>query len=399
MVEFAQELIDEIVDKIARTDSWYDRRDQTTLRACALAARTFLAPSQRHLFRSLTLSLVTLGATRFTEHPHLASYVRDLHIQIDDTHTFMIGLAALLPLINRVERLAIRYWKWDKAPIDLRTALAGLMSLPSLRCLGLSLCDVPASLIRHALASYQEVVLEHVNLSNDDQFSALAISPPFQPTLHHLVLDDSREDNALHSLVLSDQIAPSLANLQHLGLGVLAGGSLGVLEQLARKCSGSIQHLVINLGSMSLITLSTGRANAYAEQHHDPISLPDMPSLRFLTFKTSPKQLWVSYSVFSATVNLPTCMPHIEAMNIVIDAYPEHLPNDSHRSDVDGALENLGRLRKAHFTVVCNAGSWLFERFEEDIRKKLPRASDAGILGFSLQPWLAKYHAMADFAH
>ncbi|KAJ7805972.1 hypothetical protein B0H14DRAFT_3769111 [Mycena olivaceomarginata] len=247
MVEFAQELIDEIVDQIAQTDSW-------------------------------------------------------------------------------VERLVIRYWKWVKAPIDLRTALDGLMSLPSLRCFGLSLCDVPASLIRHALASYQEVELEHVNLSNDDQFSALAISPPFQPTLHHLVLDDPREDNPFHSLVLSDQIAPSLANLQHLGLGVLAGGSLGDLEQLARKCSGSIQHLVINLG----------------KQHHDPISLPDMPSLCFLTFKTSPKQLWVSYSVFSATVNLPTCMPHIEAMNIVVDAYPEHLPNDSHRPDVDGHCKISG---------------------------------------------------------
>ncbi|KAJ7477745.1 hypothetical protein B0H11DRAFT_2234420 [Mycena galericulata] len=132
MVEFAQELIDEIVDQIAQTDTWYDHRDQTTLRACTLAARTFLTPSQRHLFHSLTLSLETLGATRFTEHPHLASYVRDLHIRIDDTHTFMISLAALLPLINRVERLVIRYWNWDKAPIDLRTALAGLLSLPSL---------------------------------------------------------------------------------------------------------------------------------------------------------------------------------------------------------------------------------------------------------------------------
>ncbi|KAJ7923716.1 hypothetical protein B0H13DRAFT_2316259 [Mycena leptocephala] len=362
MVEFAQEVIDEIVDQIAQTDT------------CALSTPSFSLPH---------LVIGNLGGYQIHRTSASASYVCDLHIRIDDTHTFMISLAALLPLINRIERLVIRYWKWDKAPIDLRTALAGLLSLPSLRCLGLSLCDVPASLIRHALASYQEVVLEHVNLSNDDQFSALAISLPFQPTLHHLVLDDPGEDNALHSLVLSDQIAPSLANLQHLGLGVLAGGSLGVLEQLALKCSGSIQHLVINL----------------RKQHHDPISLPEMPNLRFLTFKTSPKQLWVSYSVFSATVNLPTCMPHSEAMNIVVDAYPEHLPNDSHRPDVDGALENLGRLRKAHFTVVCNAGSWLFDRFEEDIRKKLPRASDAGILGFSLQPWLAKYHAMADFSH
>ncbi|KAJ7502247.1 hypothetical protein B0H11DRAFT_2365579 [Mycena galericulata] len=240
------------------------------------------------------------------------------------------------------------------------------MSLPSLRCLGLSLCDVPASLIRHALASYQEVVLEHINLSNDDQFSALAISPPFQLTLHHLVLDDPREDNALHSLVLSDQIAPSLANLQHLGLGVLAGGSLGVLEQLARKCSGSIQHLVINLG----------------KQHHDPISLPDMPSLRFLTLKTrtSPKQLWVSYSVFSATVNLPTCMPHIEAMNIVVDAYPEHLQTTA--------------------TVPTSTGHWKISGVSARLTSRLCATPDPGwILGFSLQPWLAKYHAMVDFAH
>ncbi|KAJ7142302.1 hypothetical protein C8R44DRAFT_725673 [Mycena epipterygia] len=196
MVELVQELIDAIVDQLAQTDAWYSHKDLNSLRACTLAARRFLAPSQRHLFRWLTLNLQTIqnGSSGFTKNPRLAtlaSYVRDLYIE------------GLSPLTTST--------RWPRS---------SLSSAPS-----------------NALASYHKVAFIRVQFSEENQFRSSADEPsrPCPPILAHLVLQQRwREDS---TLMPDKEISISLAKLQYLELRLSMGGSLGGVEERALKCS------------------------------------------------------------------------------------------------------------------------------------------------------------------
>ncbi|KAJ7142331.1 hypothetical protein C8R44DRAFT_974126 [Mycena epipterygia] len=390
MVDLAQELIDAIVDQLGQKDTWCSPKDITSLRACALAARSFVAPSQRHLFRSLTLTSEKMQkvAAGIIENPRLGSFVRDLRIEVPFTSSHFDTLASLLPLLNRIDRLVIAWqnWDWKSFPANFRGAFVGLLSIPSLRCLAFTYCSgIPPSILRHALASYHEVVFTNIAFSEPEKFRPFAEEASRPPTgiLGYLVLapKGGSEDTTLRTLVLGQEIAPLLVNLEHLELGVAPGGSLGGLEKLALNCSGAIRHLTIN----------------FDKRHDDIISLPNMPSLRFLTLKSSVRKFRVPYSVLSVAVSLPACMPRIEVLDFVVDAEFRDYRNDHHRADVDEALRDLQHLREVRFTVTI----WDTDlvTVEEDIRKKLPMANDAGLISLCAPAWAARYHPMCDFSN
>ncbi|KAJ7142351.1 hypothetical protein C8R44DRAFT_760539 [Mycena epipterygia] len=393
MLELAQELIDTIVDQLAQTDAWYSHKDLNSLRACSLVARRFLAPSQRHLFRWLTLNPQTIqnGSSGFNKSPRLtplASYVRDLHIEGPFASYHLDPLASFLPLLSTVERLVIKDfindWNTCNWSANFPTAFAGLLSLPSLRCFALvDHAGAPASLLRRALASYHEVAFIRVQFSEENQFRSFADEPsrPRPPILGHLVLQQRwREDSSLRNLMLDKEIEISLAKLQYLELRLSMGGLLDGLEELALKCSGSIRHLTIDFG----------------KQHDNGIRLPNMPNLSFLTLKATVNRFRVPYSVLSVAGSLPICMPRIEVLDFVIQADYKAYSDDMHRPDVDNALRDLQHLWEVRFTAACEARDIPFER---DIRKKLPMASDAGLLSFCSMTSGARYHPMRHFSN
>ncbi|KAJ7938009.1 hypothetical protein B0H13DRAFT_2302097 [Mycena leptocephala] len=90
-----------------------------------------------------------------TDSPHLASYVRDFHLDIG---------------VNRLVIVCYHHYKWEEFPVSFRTALVSLLSLPSLRCIALTrYYGVPSSLIRHALVSYKEVSFDWVTIGSDEE--------------------------------------------------------------------------------------------------------------------------------------------------------------------------------------------------------------------------------------
>lgn len=266
MVAFAQELIDAIIDHVGQTET-YHSKDTTSLRACALTARSFVAPSQRQLFRTLTLKWEKMEkeTAGLIENPHLASYIRDLELDLWFEDPDFEQLVPLFPLLSRLDRLIMAPGIWERLPANLRAALAGLLSLPSLRCFGLRYCSgVPASILGYALASYQEVAFTTVSFSEDHQFPVLEKAPS-PAILRHLCLTASARDTTLRTFMLSKEAAISLSNLRYLELQVSTPGSLelqvstpgslGGLEEVALNYSSSIRHLAIDFYSASLSKL------------------------------------------------------------------------------------------------------------------------------------------------
>ncbi|KAF8155281.1 hypothetical protein K438DRAFT_1862508 [Mycena galopus ATCC 62051] len=133
-----QDLIDTIIDQL-RPIPWTDPKDYATLTACSLVSRSFRGRSQGHLFRprEAPLRLKPEAVARLSdglgESPHLASYIRALHL-VD------------AGFWNDSDRAPLA---WKDIPADFRAALFDLLALPSLRCFALARCrGIPSSIIR-----------------------------------------------------------------------------------------------------------------------------------------------------------------------------------------------------------------------------------------------------------
>ncbi|KAJ7824367.1 hypothetical protein B0H14DRAFT_2597263 [Mycena olivaceomarginata] len=86
MAALAQELIDAIVEEI-EAPAYGSTSNKETLKACAVVARTFLAPTQRRIFRTLIIKSVDKAkilVEGLSHSPHLGTYVHDL------THTSVV---------------------------------------------------------------------------------------------------------------------------------------------------------------------------------------------------------------------------------------------------------------------------------------------------------------------
>ncbi|KAJ6565877.1 hypothetical protein DFH09DRAFT_1157202, partial [Mycena vulgaris] len=275
-----QDLIDAIMDEVA-AKPWAEPKDYATLSACAVVARAFLAPSQRHLYRTITLRSETVAdiASTFTASPHLASYVRDLHIDVpfgirpssydNDRYpasrpmTEHSPLASLFPLLNGLQRLTIEECNWNDLPATSRGPLAILFTIPSLRCVALVRCrGVPSYLVRRVLCCASEVILRHVYVDPEDGVLPYAdgsvgiVATPIA-TLQHLTLEYRADNSAtLHALFLGGTPANRLENVRHLELGP-GGGSMGGLDRIALKCADPIEHLSIHFKSRSHVRLSS----------------------------------------------------------------------------------------------------------------------------------------------
>ncbi|KAJ6566114.1 hypothetical protein B0H19DRAFT_1066459 [Mycena capillaripes] len=205
MSNLPQELVDLVIDNVDLPKD---------LEALALVSHPFVAGTQARIFRHLTLSSDT-GTGLFkrsgtlprlsgilSQSPNLGTYVRNLHINLNlgrsDIHVL---LAPTLQLLRRVSRTAITYirgchWSWSSWTDEMRAALLDLFCLPTMRFLALVRCtNVPATIIRHAMASYEEVALE---VSGIDFHPVGFVRPDHGKSLKRLVLLlDYRAENNL----------------------------------------------------------------------------------------------------------------------------------------------------------------------------------------------------------
>ncbi|KAF7354270.1 hypothetical protein MVEN_01115000 [Mycena venus] len=382
-----QELIDAILAELAGPAA------HRTLKACSLVARSFVTASQRGLFRFLTLTSKTVGivSTRFSDRPHLALYVRDLHVDIHmNTKLYQTPLLKTFQLLKKVQRLAISSYSWQtwdswaSFSDEFRETFLSLLKLPSLRCFALTRCrGVPIGLIRHALTSYKEVGLLVTGIDVHQEIELPSSAPGENgKSLTHLLLNYAPAQNAaFHSLMVGDEITASLTHLRHLELAVPVQGSLGGLEVIASKYSSSLQHLVIN----------------FWQRHDHPINLPSLPSLEILTLKASVGRLRIPVAILSTMISLPSCTPHLEILNIIVDAEYDgsgKVVDQYNVCEVETALENLPRLREVNWGIFSDD----VVAFEERVQRVLPCASAAGLFSFSTWSWRSKHDPMVHFS-
>ncbi|KAJ7478311.1 hypothetical protein FB451DRAFT_1557022 [Mycena latifolia] len=387
MVALAQELIDAIVDEVALTDK-SEYTDSATLKACSLAARTFVAPSQRHLFRLLTLTPTTAAKMfrRFTASPHLAAYFRDITVDLWFLTDYIRHLVSIFPLLTGVRRLISRCpvnWDWRSFPANFRAALVALLFLPALQCVAfIGYSGVPSFIIRHLLLSCKQVLLSDVYIDPGDKLFPITrddsrTASPCAASLHHLTLGSS--STSLHTLILGDDIAPQLKRLRHLELCASISGSLSELAIIALRYSCTIQHLGLH----------------FHEGSYDGIELPELPNVPILTLTVPMQNL---APVFSAIICLPERMPRLQTVMIVFDKYVPGAPSWIHRPEVDRAFTNLPHLRQVHFSLppapshrfVLHSANWL--------RAQFPMAYDAALLTSSERSAHEKQHPMGVFS-
>lgn len=167
------ELVDAVIGEVEALETRWER-GRKDLKSCSLVSRTFRHPSQRRLFRSATIGTgrrvwfagqkhpkeIMSGLART---PHLASYVRDLDIEIAEGD--YIQLREIFPLLTGVTRVEIaafdsmsESWYRDSPPF-FRVALRSFLTIPSLQCLAFRCDGIPTSLILYALASFKAVAL------------------------------------------------------------------------------------------------------------------------------------------------------------------------------------------------------------------------------------------------
>ncbi|KAJ7238261.1 hypothetical protein B0H12DRAFT_1222121 [Mycena haematopus] len=379
MNEFAQELIDLIVEDIALPEApdslgyTFGTKHSCHLKSTALVSRAFRVPSQRRLFRSATLRAPTAFMSGLVKAPHIASYVRDLCVHIGDgTDTVYGDYAAAFTALTNVHRFLLHAsgsWYLD-SPDNFRRSLCSFFSLPQLRCVAFIGYPVPQSLIIHALSSCTAVALRSMNFDEkqtcEDADAESAASPPTKPLDRLALLYSPSHSSVTHRAMLSAEAKQFLSNLRCLTIKAPWIDSLGDFTQIVLKCS-ALQHLVIDLG------ISRWYPDAPA------FTLPTIPSLRFLTFKAVMTEMKMPPSLMSGLITLPTQVPNLQVLTFHFTGDWEGRRSVRAHPAADAALANHPSLVAAIFIV---SGDFISGSLTRRVRQQLPTSYADGLLDF-----------------
>ncbi|KAJ7466112.1 hypothetical protein FB451DRAFT_1486515 [Mycena latifolia] len=167
LARLANELLDAIFTEVHAT---------ADLKACSLAARFLVDPSQRRLFRSLSLFSNRLrpGARGKVENTHdpatlsprLSSYVTELRVYLDSAARQFATLISVLRKpgsLTRLKLVAVGLSRWHEIPIEtqlFRRDICGYLYSLSLN----GIADVPAAFIQHAASSLQALSLIDITM-------------------------------------------------------------------------------------------------------------------------------------------------------------------------------------------------------------------------------------------
>ncbi|KAJ7277931.1 hypothetical protein C8J57DRAFT_1308254 [Mycena rebaudengoi] len=191
-MRFPQEIVDVIIDKVAISDIYEVRsshRDDppstAALRACSLAAHSFLYRSRLHLFAAITCcfdSHLSNFDRLLAESPHIGElYVKYLQLQFRGESANpgekTIIVPRILRLLPGLTHLVLDfdcedYPCWKTQPDVLKTSLHATFSL-SLRCLRLTdliFANVSEleSLLSHAIG-LKELLLDHIGFRDSSE--------------------------------------------------------------------------------------------------------------------------------------------------------------------------------------------------------------------------------------
>ncbi|KAJ6452752.1 hypothetical protein C8R45DRAFT_637896 [Mycena sanguinolenta] len=383
----AAELVDLILDEFdARAD----------MESLILVSRAFVSPGQCRLFRSITLAMADtiIGLSNIlSESPHIGAYVRDLQLRIHIPPRNIQGrLAQAIQALSEVQRITISAlsghwlaWSWNECSEDLKTAFISLFSLPTIRSLALvGCCGVPTALISHALACYEEVILQVRDIDVAKCQISFGKTRETAP-LKHLVLLDSYPAATpdFHAVV---EVKTASVHLQHLEITLptrLQGRDHDGLS-IVSEYAPSLQKLTVKF------PYDPFHANPTISYPITRIKLPALPQLRSLdlratihSFASIPDPLLLLFA------GLSSLTPELEFLNIDLTATITYVPDSPYpaalAADEGLMCLRLSHLQKVHFTVGFMSSD--FPLYKHKARSKiqgsLPRANAAGILSLS----------------
>ncbi|KAJ6503567.1 hypothetical protein C8R45DRAFT_1091342 [Mycena sanguinolenta] len=155
MAPLPQELVDAMVAMVP---------DEESLRACALTAASFADPSQRRIFRSMTIREerhTQTGAFKriadiLTHSPHLSHHVRSLSLVLKWVPDNWPPLESILSTTTRVERLAIQGINpLFTTELHSNSSLIEVLSLKTLRCIALTTVSMSPSIATMVLETFE----------------------------------------------------------------------------------------------------------------------------------------------------------------------------------------------------------------------------------------------------
>ncbi|KAJ7032430.1 hypothetical protein C8F04DRAFT_1185070 [Mycena alexandri] len=346
MPQLPPELIEAVIEEIGDHPA--------SLQACSLVSNAFAVISQRRLFRFIHLKSPITRV--LASSPHLASYVRDLHVHLVLDEEHQDGLRKGIWLLNNVHRLTITaVWEgpcaWDSFAADLTGSLHFIMHIAFAPVLGF--------------------------LQSSQGTPRAYSSRP-------------RIDPALHALLLDDEMAPTLGRLNHLELAVRGSvdTSLVGFEPITLKSGPCLQHLTINFGKILV----------YREGSGNPVRLPLLYNLRSVTLEANVGELRIPASIIYTIASLPSSVPDLETLRIVLTAVGENAPTGEvfgqcNVSEVAATLTTgFSFLRAVHWSIFCDAA----ETFEARVRKSLPLPGLSTFFSTSTEG--TKYHPMSVFS-
>jgi hypothetical protein len=208
---FAQEIIDNIIDELSY--------DEDTLKQCSTVSRSFLVPSRKHLFFTITLftvKRVVLFHRLLISTPNIAHNVRTLGLRFRQnmgnvggegkvvrvkewfmSSTLLAEVLEMLPCIQKFSWQSFLNLRWDELPSELRSALVKLFQRPSLTAIKLSQFNgFPLSAL-HIVSPVKRLQFWNVLLHNSDQGQVIL------PHLESLTIQDDEQLDAVQLIVPS----------------------------------------------------------------------------------------------------------------------------------------------------------------------------------------------------
>ncbi|KAJ7468102.1 hypothetical protein FB451DRAFT_1258100 [Mycena latifolia] len=383
MASLPQELVDAIIDEV---------HDKASLKSCALVATTFLPPSQRSIFRSLSVyrqqsqrrqNLVAASGF-LTASPHLASYVRDMIIELPNGGPECAHLEIVLRSIHNVERLVVsgKSVLWTRLGPGARTALLDSVALPSLSRLHLmNIRGVPVALIAVA-TSIPVISFCGISMDTREEPPNLSIqlhNSSSPPRILHLILVDS----GLLVRPICDflpRTAPYTGHIERLEIRI--DPYSGEYDQrLLVACANTLKYLVIDPGALL-----------------EPINIPHLPlvcGVEMKVFVDHNRHLPTHFP--STLLRLASALPLVETITLAFVVEPLHPkvawsdpgPLPIFGTSFANRLELL-HLRRVHYKLLqrntFGSTDALFRRFVSAMESRMPGLQGTGILTCTLSP-------------
>ncbi|KAJ7138347.1 hypothetical protein C8R44DRAFT_868647 [Mycena epipterygia] len=337
----AQELLDSIID---------DVQERGALKACSLAGRSLVVPTQRRLFRSICLftagsflssppkashhlasSLSSHGARDlFTMSPHLGSYVKELYLGLVFMRDYYV-VESVLPAFQKITHLGIfsdgGASQWNNIP-DIASASP---YIPSPSCAGLS-------------SSLERLTISTTTNSRDDK-------SVFEMDMH-------RHLKGIRKLSLLD---------------IHLGDKHWMPFLLEPALRPTVQHLELSFKPFQTVP---------------ELALPPFLALRSLEITLDIRDIDdIGPALDSVLANIHTTAPLLECLSLTLRLWT----SASWSQECDPCpsfaslefMERLAALQEVHCSLKTNSYRYE-ERFEQYMRRIFTGPKEAGILSCSI---------------